>query len=141
MNVHGDRPVLGNDSAALRDARAAVDRFAAGLQKGLDDTDADTYDGSFAADVLWGSPYGATLIGFEELNAVHRSLMAKRAAPPSRFEVVAVSAPAPGVAVAHIRRQALDAGGFSEMALYTLVERDGHWWLAGAQNTPIAAHG
>jgi len=29
--------------------------------------------------------------------------------------------------------------GFSEMALYTLVERDGRWWLAAAQNTPIAS--
>ncbi|WP_217451584.1 hypothetical protein [Candidatus Frankia nodulisporulans] len=48
-------------------------------------------------------------------------------------------APAPGVAIAHIRRRANDASGFSEMALYTLVERDGQWWLAAAQNTPIAA--
>lgn len=141
MNVHGNRPVLGDDGVALQDARAAADRFAAELQMGLDDADADTYDGSFAADVLWGSPYGGTLSGFAHLNTAHRSLMAKRAAPPSRFEVVAVSAPAPGVAVAHIRRQALDADGFSELALYTLVERDGHWWLAAAQNTPVVAHG
>jgi hypothetical protein len=91
--------------------------------------------------VLWVSPYGATLIGFEELNAVHHRLMDAKTAPPSRFEVVAVGAPAPGLAVAHIRRHALKDDGFSETALYTLVERDGHWWLAAAQNTPIAAHG
>ena len=52
---------------------------------------------------------------------------------------VAVVAPAPGIALAHIRRQALTDGGFSEMALYVLVERDGHWWLAAAQNTPIGS--
>jgi hypothetical protein len=57
--------------------------------------------------------------------------------PASRFEVVSVLAPAPGVVVTHIRRQALTAGGFSEMALYVLVEREGRWWLAAAQNTPI----
>lgn len=141
MDARGSRPVLSDDSAAQRAAEAAVERFAAELQKGLDDADADTYDDSFAADVLWGSPFGATLAGFEKLNAVHRRLMSDRKAPPSRFEIVAVSAPAPGVALAHIRRRALEGGGFSETALYTLVERDGRWWLAGAQNTPIAAHG
>jgi hypothetical protein len=60
-----------------------------------------------------------------------------------------VLAPAPGVAVAQIRRTALDqAGGpvepssdltkaFSEMALYVLVRRGGTWWLAAGQNTPV----
>ncbi|MGW4071379.1 hypothetical protein [Nocardia grenadensis] len=36
-----------------------------------------------------------------------------------------------------IRRIAAQAGGFSEIAMYLLVEKDGRWWLAGAQNTPI----
>jgi hypothetical protein len=43
------------------------------------------------------------------------------------------------VAIAQIRRSAEEADGFSEMAMYVLVERDGDWWLAGAQNTPIAS--
>ncbi|MEU2034521.1 hypothetical protein [Nocardia amamiensis] len=63
--------------------------------------------------------------------------MAAKVAPPSRFEVVATLAPAPGVVVTQIRRQATDADGFSEMAMYVLVERDGRWWLAAAQNTPV----
>ncbi|CAO5166390.1 DUF4440 domain-containing protein [Frankia sp. AiPs1] len=133
------RPVLDDDRAAHAEAEAAVTRFAAELQRALDTADADGYDRSFADDVLWGSPYGATLTSFGELNAIHRQLMASRVAPPSTFEVVAVRAPAPGVAIAHIRRQATGGGGFSEMALYTLVERDGRWWLAAAQNTPIAS--
>lgn len=131
------RPHL-TDPAARAAAEAAVHRFAAELQEGLDSSDAETYDRSFAADVMWGSPYGRTLDDVDELLDIHHRLMAAATAPPSRFEVVRVLAPAPGVAIAHIRRQALDDGGFSEMALYTLIERDGRWWLAAAQNTPIA---
>lgn len=127
-----------SDPAAQAAAEAAVERFAAELQEGLDTNDAEAYDRSFAADVMWGSPYGQTLDNADELLAIHGRLMAAAAAPPSRFEIVAVLAPAPGVAIAHIRRQAVDETGFSEMALYTLVERDGRWWLAAAQNTPIA---
>jgi uncharacterized protein (TIGR02246 family) len=134
----GGRPVL--DRPELRPAAAAaVRQLAADLQAGLDASDADRYDSRLAADVLWGSPYGATLAGTDSLLPAHRSLMAAAAAPPSRFEVAQLLAPAPGVAIAHIRRRALDAqDGFSEMALYMLVERDGRWWLAAAQNTPIA---
>ncbi|NLU70986.1 DUF4440 domain-containing protein [Streptomyces sp. HNM0574] len=132
------RPTLSTDPAAQAAAEEAAARFAQELQRGLDTGDADIFDGPFAADVLWGSPYGATLDHYAELNATHHRLLAAETAPPSRFDVVAVRAPAPGVALAHIRRQAQDPDGFSEMALYTLVERDGRWWLAGAQNTPIA---
>jgi len=125
-----------------------VRRLVEDLQQGGDTFDADRYDRSFAADVLWGSPYGATLTGYAPLNAIHHRLMdaardaldpdaPSRGAPPSRFEVVAVQAPAPGVVVAQIRRRAVAEGAFSELALYVLVEREGSWWLAAAQNTPI----
>ena len=120
-------------------AAAAVRDLIADLQAGLDTRDADRSDRSFAADILWGSPYGATLAGLDVLLPVHRSLKAAGVAPPSRFEAVQVLAPAPGIAIAHIRRQALDdPEGFSEMALYVLIERDGRWWVAAGQHTPIA---
>jgi hypothetical protein len=132
------------DPAARTGAERVAAALAAQLQHGGDTMDADAYDAWFADDILWGSPFGATLAGFTELNAIHRRLMkpsvesAPAAAPASRFEVVSARAPAPGLVVAHIRRRALAADGFSEMALYVLVERAGRWWLAAAQNTPIA---
>ncbi|AEV86927.1 hypothetical protein ACWT_5908 [Actinoplanes sp. SE50] len=142
MDEIPQRVVL-DDPAARTTAENVAADLAAQLQRGGDTLDADVYDAWFAADILWGSPYGATLTGFEGLNAIHHRLMDRSApvtappAPASRFEVVSVLAPAPGVVVAQIRRQALAAGGFSEMALYVLVERAGRWWLAAAQNTPI----
>ncbi len=130
------RPALHrSDRAAL----AAVHEFTATLQAGLDRGDADVYDSRFGADVLWGSPYGDVVDGIHDLLPIHRRLMGSGAAPPSRFELVGWRAPLPGVVVAQIRRRALAPDGFSEVALYTLVERGGRWWLAAAQNTPITA--
>ena len=57
------------------------------------------------------------------------------------------------VVIAHIARIALDPEGqplpptddrdqpFSEMAMYVLVRRNGQWWLAAGQNTPIRPGG
>jgi uncharacterized protein (TIGR02246 family) len=143
--AHGGtaRPSL-HRTADAADLDAAVRQLVQHLQGGADGGDADVYDGMFAADVLWGSPYGAVLAGYDQLNAIHHRLMAASAAPRSRFEAVQAVAPAPGVVVAHIRRQALsdrgteDPAGFSEMAMYVIVRRDGRWWLAGGQNTPLA---
>ncbi len=134
------RPAL-HDPSASAAAASAVDHFVAGLQDGIDRASADAYDQQFASDVLWGSPYGATVSGYEALNAAHRSLLAAGAAPPSRYQVVQLMSPMPGIAIAHVRRNDLseDAGKrFSEMAMYVLVERGGQWWLAAGQNTPVA---
>ncbi|WP_051022435.1 DUF4440 domain-containing protein [Nocardia pneumoniae] len=127
------RPTVSDPERAARAHQVATE-FAEGLQRA---SDADGYDAAFAADILWGSPFGASVAGYAELNAIHHRLMAAKVAPPSRFEVVAALAPAPDVVVTQIRRQATDTDGFSEMAMYVLVERDGRWWLAAAQNTPV----
>ncbi|NKY85984.1 SgcJ/EcaC family oxidoreductase [Nocardia veterana] len=129
-----NRPIL--DDADRTDAHRVATELATQLQRAGETGDADLYDDNFAADVLWGTPFGATVIGYDQLNSIHRRLMAGRVAPPSTFEVIAATCPAPGVVVTQIRRQATDPGGFSETAMYVLVERDGRWWLAAAQNTP-----
>ncbi len=137
-----DRPTL-DDPLFRTVGSQAAEAFVANLQNGLDRADADLYDDSFAADVLWGSPYGATLLGHGPLNAIHRSIMAAGNLPASRYEVVQTMAPTDGVIIAQVCRNDLDAdgdGGFSEMALYVLVERAGQWRLAAGQNTPIVSH-
>ena len=89
---------------------------------------AEEYNAHFAADVLWGSPFGATVVGYDALHPIHQQLLDDGAAgPASRHRTVQVSAPAVDVVVAHVRCDALDADGFSEMALYVLVRRHGTW--------------
>jgi PPOX class F420-dependent enzyme/OxyR family protein/uncharacterized protein (TIGR02246 family) len=142
----GTRPTLDLGGTAARDAvTALVEEF----QGGWDRHDAETADQHLAADVVWGSPFGATVYGYDDLHAIHIRLKQQgRGGLSSRYETVKVIAPAPGVAVAHVRRVALDTDGqpieatdnsgpFSEMALYVLVRRGDTWWLAAGQNTPV----
>jgi uncharacterized protein (TIGR02246 family) len=143
-----DRPTVALDDGATQEAGEAVAHLVQELQAGWDDDDADLSNRHFADDILWGSPFGATLQGYEQLHAIHLRLKQQgMGGPSSRYEIVQVQAPAPDVAVAHVRRVALDpdgqpleptaevSGPFSEMALYVLVKRDGAWWLAAGQNT------
>jgi uncharacterized protein (TIGR02246 family) len=142
------RPALSDDPDRVRAARDAVDDFVTELQAAIDAGDPELYNAHFADDVAWGSPYGATVVGYDTLHSIHRRLFEQGAGGPrSRYETVHISAPAPDVAIAQVRRVALDsdaqpvpiddAAVFSEMALYVLVRRDGRWWLAAGQNTPI----
>jgi uncharacterized protein (TIGR02246 family) len=147
------RPVLGDGGVAVDDAAVAVAGLVAELQQGLDDRDAGVYNRHFAADVLWGSPFGMTVEGYGPLHAIHERLNAEqRGGTASRYEVATILSPAPDVIVTQVRRVALGPDGepeparapgadparpFSEMAMYVLVRRDGQWWLAAGQNTLI----
>ena len=115
------RPVLGGDGVAGRRAVQAVKRQVAELQEGLDEGDAVLYNRHFAHDVLWGSPYGATVDGYDQLHAIHRRLHAQARGGAggargargahSRYEIVRVLAPTPDVALAQVRRTALGSDG------------------------------
>jgi len=145
MAMQPIRPTIDADPAASAPARAAVERQVAELQAGLDRHDADVYNRHFAADVIWGSPYGALVSGYERLHEIHTHLHRKPSVGRSRYVTERVLVPAPGVAVAQVRREALGDDGtpldpgdsFHEMATYVLAERGGEWWLVAGQNTPI----
>jgi uncharacterized protein (TIGR02246 family) len=135
-------------------ARAAVEALVTTLQTGWDTSDAEIADRQFSADIAWGSPYGATVHGFEPLFAIHQRLKAAgRGGPHSRYEIDRVLPISDDVIVAHVARLAVDSSGepvagsadddasFSEMAMYVLVRRDNDWWLAAGQNTRMRPGG
>ncbi len=131
-----------------------VEEFAAGLQAGHDQRDADVLNRQFATDVVWGSPYGALVDGYAQLHPIHVRFQEKATGTPAfRYAVRHVLALGEDVIVAHIARLALGDDGeplppsddsnqpFSELALYVLRRQDGAWWLAAGQNTPMRPGG
>lgn len=147
------RPTLTRDKAQS-DADTAIAAFVSELQQGWDQRDAVISNRHFAADMAWGSPYGATVHGYDRLHAIHTRLKQQSTGgAASRYEIVRAFAVSDDVIVAHVARYALNPqgqpveptsdtmGAFSEMALYVLVRHEGTWWLAAGQNTPIRAGG
>jgi uncharacterized protein (TIGR02246 family) len=139
---------------ANAESEAAVHAFAAGLQAGYDQRDADILNHQFAADVIWGSPYGALIEGYDRLHPIHRRFQQQpRKGPAFRYEVRHIQSVREDVVIAHIARLALGLEGeplpptadsdlpFSEMAMYVLIRHEGQWWLTAAQNTPMRPGG
>jgi uncharacterized protein (TIGR02246 family) len=142
-----DRPTL-----TLENEPEAVEEFVASLQAAIDEWDADRFNAHFAGDVLWGSPFGAVISGYDEIHAIHSRMFAAasgRRAPGqgggSRYEIEHARLVDEGVAIAYVRRFSLAEPGeeqpgradaFDELALFVLVYRDGAWWLAAGLHTP-----
>jgi uncharacterized protein (TIGR02246 family) len=139
----------------LDDDPKAVEEFVAGLQAAIDAWDADGFNRQFAGDVLWGSPFGAIVSGYDEIHAIHSRMHAaasERATRGegggSRYEIEHARLVAEDTAIAFVRRFSLaeraERGGeqpgrtdaFDELALFVLVHRDGAWWLAAGLHTP-----
>lgn len=141
------RPVL----ATTRDD-GAVDEFVAGLQRAIDALDADGFNAAFARDVLWGSPFGVIVEGYDSIHEIHTKMFAAArerqgdgAAGGSRYQVEHVRRIGGDVVLAYVRRFTLGprseeqpgrADSFDELALFVLVRRDDTWWLAAGLHTP-----
>src|SRR5918911_1515586 len=96
-----ERPALAVDGD-----RTAVDDFVQELQQAIDTADASVFNRHFAADVLWGSPFGAVVDGYDAIHAIHTRMFASHRANPgaSRYVVEHARFPTPDVAIAYVRR-------------------------------------
>jgi uncharacterized protein (TIGR02246 family) len=155
-NRKEDRSMSKQPTVGIANARAdaAVSAFAAGLQAGHDRRDAEVLNQRFASDVVWGTPFGALVDGYDQLHRIHARLQHQSGTSRThRYEVRNVLAVTENVVIAHIARLALSFDGeplplsfdldqpFSEMAMYVLVRRGEDWWLAAGQNTPMRPGG
>jgi len=146
------RPTL-----SVSQANDPVHAFVHGLQVAIDTGNADHFNRRFAQDVLWGSPFGAVAVGFDQIHAIHARMFASvvPVKGAARYVVEHAQFPTADVAVAYVRRVAAQPhqtspplepqstqpsparpGSFDELALLVLVQRDGQWWLAAAQHVP-----
>ena len=128
------RPVL-----ALPRDPSPIRALVAELQAGADALDAERFNAPCAADVLWGSPFGAVVEGYDALHAIHTRMFA--AAPRHRtvrYDVEQVRLLADDVAIAYVHRTTSAAADdtFDEVALFVCERRDGKWWIAAAQHVP-----
>jgi hypothetical protein len=84
----------------LQDAIAA---FVSGLQQGSDQRDASISNRHFAADGAWGSPYGATVNGYNQLHAIHTRVEQQgTGGAASRYEIKRAFAVSDDVIIAHV---------------------------------------
>src|SRR3954471_12697487 len=102
------RPVLG-----LERTREPVESFIRELQVAIDTGDADRFNRRFAQDVLWGSPFGAVAVGYDQIHALPAPWCASVGPSPgaARYTVEHVLIPADGVALAYVRRASARPGG------------------------------
>ena len=136
------RPILSLDCD-----NEPVTSFVEELQNAIDTGDASKFNRHFAQDVLWGSPFGAIAVGYDQIHAIHLQMFASVVAVKgaARYVVEHARFPADDVAIAYVRRLSQHSsespspgrpGTFDELALLVLVKRDSEWWLAAAQHVP-----
>jgi len=124
------------------EAAAVAEAFAAGLQAGHDQRDAEVLNRQFAADVIWGSPYGALVEGYERLHPIHIRFQQQPATEVEfRYRVRHALAVSEDVIVAHIARLAISPDGkavVAELRPGSTVLRNGHV-RAGPPRWPLVA--
>ena len=124
-----------------------VDAFVKELQSAIDTGNASHFNRHFAQDVLWGSPFGAVAVGYDQIHAIHSQMFSsvESVKGASRYVVEHARFPTDDVAIAYVRRSSVHPsepplpgrpGAFDELALFVLVRREGKWWLAAAQHVP-----
>jgi uncharacterized protein (TIGR02246 family) len=124
-----------------------IKEFIRRWQEAIDTGNAELFNQQFAADVLWGSPFGAIAEGYEQIHAIHSRMFSSVIPVPgaAQYNIEHIRFPSDNVVIVYVRRVAVNResevnnyspGSFDELALLVLVQRENDWWLAAAQHVP-----
>jgi uncharacterized protein (TIGR02246 family) len=126
-------------------------QFVQSLETGFNKHDAILFNRNFADDIIWGNPNGGALSGWAELHSIHRGFFqGPMADARSRYTLHNAKILEPGIAVIHVKREAVSPAGevlkpkvageahvFHELAMYVLKRDSERWWLCAGQNTRV----
>ncbi|WP_459547422.1 YybH family protein [Nocardia sp. X0981] len=109
------------------------------LEAALEAEAAAAFDQPFTEDVVFITPAGAILRGWDELHAYHRERLGGSPDARAHFELLALRLLTPDHAVVNVE-QTLHTAEFSvaNRGMWVLVERDETWWVGSVHNTNIA---
>ncbi|WP_369200774.1 SgcJ/EcaC family oxidoreductase [Streptomyces sp. PU-14G] len=133
-------PRDGDDAAHAEEDRQRIRELFTELEAAFAQADAARFDAPFAADVVFTAVDGARFAGWEALHAYHRDrLSTPTDAITTWYELEHIAFPAPDVAVVALRQPIEVAGSRrANVGTWTLIKRDGSWWVSAAQNTGVA---
>ncbi|MEU7317214.1 SgcJ/EcaC family oxidoreductase [Streptomyces sp. NPDC007083] len=127
-------------TARFKEDKHRIEELFADLEAAITQADAARFDAPFAADVVFTAVDGARFVGWKALHAYHRErLSTPTDAITTWYELEHITFPAPDVAVVALR-QPIEVAGTrrANVGTWTLIRRNGSWWVSAAQNTGVA---
>ena len=110
------------------------------LEDGFHQQDADVFDSHFSRDAVQVTAAGQRMLGWDEIHRYHRERLEGHAHGLTvALQVESVGLPAPTVAIVHTLQETTtpDGGVRRNSGTWTLVERNGGWWICSVQQTNV----
>ncbi|GAA2358520.1 hypothetical protein GCM10009854_41180 [Saccharopolyspora halophila] len=120
--------------------RRKIEAVFRGLEDGFHRQDAEVFDGHFAQDAVQVTAAGQRLSGWDAIHRYHEERLGGHARGfRVRMNVEECGLLAPDVAVAHTLQETTTPDGDvrRNSGTWTLVERDGAWWVCAVQQTNV----
>jgi uncharacterized protein (TIGR02246 family) len=110
------------------------------LEDGFHQQDADAFDRHFSQDAVQVTAAGVRMEGWNEIHRYHKERLEGHAHGLTvSLKVENIGSPAPNVAIVHTVQETTtsDSGVRRNSGTWTLVERNGDWWICSVQQTNI----
>lgn len=110
------------------------------LEDGFHQQDADVFDGRFTRDAVQVTAAGQRLRGWEAIHRYHQERLEGHAhGLRVELKIMSIGLLAPHVAMVHTLQETTSSDGDvrRNSGTWTLVERDGDWWICAVQQTNV----